>query len=148
MLSVCIFLGKPAFLYDETNPDWKPGQKMGYSVSHAPDRRRYSRLEQRKRRRNSDVEETTAVEATTEVESLETGVGCQVNVNTVDMEAQTTSEFMDSYARVVVELTLLRKDNQRLLDCSFELKRQTDVSFFTSEFLKNNEEKLKFQTGE
>ena len=66
---------------------------MGYSVSHAPDRRRYSRLEQRKPRRNSDVEETTAVEATTEVE---TGVRCQVNVNTVDMEAQTTSEFMDS----------------------------------------------------
>ena len=103
---------------------------MGYSVSHAPDRRRYSRLEQRKPRRNSDVEETTAVEATTEVESVETGVRCQVNVNTVDMEAQTTSEFMDSYARVVVELTLLRKDNQRLLDCSFELKRQADVFVF------------------
>ncbi len=38
-------LGKPASLFDETNPDWNPSQKMGYSV-HTPDQDRYSRLEQ------------------------------------------------------------------------------------------------------
>jgi len=45
------------------------------------------------------------------------------------------------------EISLLRSENQRLLDCSFALKRQADVLNLTPDFFKSNEEKLKFYTG-
>lgn len=121
---------------------------MGYSVSNAPDQSRYSRLEKRKRRRTSNVEQCEeSVEVTAE-ESLETTVECQVKAKSVDTEVQTTSEFMDSYTKMATEISSLRKENQRLLDSSFELKSKADVSCLTAEFLKNNEDKLKFYTGE
>ena len=43
-------LGKPALLYDETNPDWVPIINMGYLRKYFQ-QDRHSRLEQRKRRR-------------------------------------------------------------------------------------------------
>lgn len=77
--------------------------------------------------------------------SFETEVVCQVS--TTDSETQTESQFMDSYVKMTSEISLLRSENQRLLDCSFALKRQADVLNLTPDFLKSNEEKLKFYTG-
>ncbi len=44
-IAVCK-LGKPAPLYDITNPDWTPSKSMGYSTSHGPDEQKYARLQQ------------------------------------------------------------------------------------------------------
>ena len=43
--------GKPADLYDDTNPDWVPTQKIGYKSGHQPDNDRYCRAMNRKRHR-------------------------------------------------------------------------------------------------
>ena len=67
-----IHIGKPALLYESTNPDWVPTKEMGYNSSEAPDQQRYVRLENRKRRRLSNTQN--------EVEEQESGVGCQVTV--------------------------------------------------------------------
>ncbi len=132
---------------------------MGYSICNRPDEDRYSRLEQRKRRiASQSVEDSTIMEKQRKISnsaeegedesgqpSFETEVVCQVS--TTDSETQTESQFMDSYVKMTSEISLLRSENQRLLDCSFALKRQADVLNLTPDFFKSNEEKLKFYTG-
>ena len=73
----------------------------------------------------------------------EYGVGCQVTVNTTDAEAQTVY----SYANIMSENVIIKSENQRLLDCLFDLKRQADVLSLTPEFFQSNEDNLKFYTG-
>ena len=71
---------------------------MGYTLSKAPDSERYTRLEQRKRMRVLDVEESSDHEEMEGVVS-ETGVACQASVVVVDGECQTCSDFMDEHKR-------------------------------------------------
>ena len=47
---MCIIVGKPASLEDETNPDWVPYLKMGYDrhdVSDSQSLARYARVQAR-----------------------------------------------------------------------------------------------------
>ncbi len=67
----------------------------------------------------------------------------QVTVNTTDAEAQTVY----SYANIMSENVIIKSENQRLLDCLFDLKRQADVLSLKPEFFQSNEDNLKFYTG-
>ena len=52
-----IFLGKPASIYDTTNPDWAPSQKLGYNyqgVSESSQKRHERSKERVEKRRRSD----------------------------------------------------------------------------------------------
>ena len=94
-----IHIGKPALLYDSTNPDWVPTKEMGYKSSQAPDQQRYVRLENRKRRRLSNIQN--------EVEEQEGGVGCQATVFVAECGTQTDQNL-------VQENEQLKRDNQCL----------------------------------
>ena len=45
------FAGEPADLYDDTNTDWIPTQRMGCKSDHQPNNDRYCQAMNRKRRR-------------------------------------------------------------------------------------------------
>ena len=97
------FIGRPAPLYDSTNPDWVPSLKMGYETSHTPDQERYTRLCLRKKRKIDAVED----------EDLETGVACQadIHVDVVDAVCQTDLDMFE-VTRMEKELQQLFEDRQ------------------------------------
>ncbi len=66
-----------------------------------------SHEEEVKWRRIVDSAENNIIEVTEE-ESSETGVGCQVKIDTTDMEAQTDLKLMESHTQMSSELSLLR----------------------------------------
>ena len=50
MCIVDVYVEEPVKLYDSTNPDWVPHLRMGYKIE-VPDKERYERLKQRKKRK-------------------------------------------------------------------------------------------------
>lgn len=132
--------GKPSLLYDTQNPDWAPTQKMGYKVSQ-PDVGRYSRLEERRKRRKVESSSESCGAANEEIfsscsnsETLSPAMGKDL---VVDAATQTDEDcVLDELHRVKHECVHLQK-------------RVTMYEKMTlsEESLKHNEQKLKFYTG-
>lgn len=69
-------LGKPAKLFDETNPDWAPSLLLGYSAKNT-DPSRHRRLEKRraeKRQADAEKREAEAQTRRAEADAVATGI--------------------------------------------------------------------------
>ena len=123
-----------------------PSQKMGYEISDPPDLERYSRLEERRRkRRRVDISVSSSCGGTSsadvnmcEEDGQTREVSCQTEperTTTVDVACQTDMDFE--------EMRRTEQDHNQL-QIKITLYEKVTLS---EEALKNNEQKLKFYTG-
>ena len=105
-------IGKPAQLYEATNPDWVPTLRKGHKVT-VPDQERHKRAkEQAKRKRVvSKVCTTESKAAAVAIEAPSTTTGCQ-----------TEPAFMLEYMQLQMDNDMLRKGNDKLIKQNDELR--------------------------
>lgn len=110
---------------------------MGYTLGDTPDVERYSRVARRKRRRETTDEGHVDTELDMEVVDAASAL-------VTDAETQTCD---DECKRIKDELALFKQTNQDLCSSVADLTVVNDRLSLSTDFLRNNPEKLKFYTG-
>ena len=131
--SVHFISGKPAYLFDETNPDWIPTVNMGYQEYES---------------RNSDADLTVTIDGS----EGDLMLSMLEALHNSDQSSDHNSDHDDSEVPGVACQTeetsnlvqCLHEDNNSLRAEIVELKCRTDVS---PELLEGNPDMLKFYTG-
>ena len=131
------FIGKPASLYDETNPDWAPSVKMDHENLTFPDmqQKRQKRVEKREVRKQASAAAQSLIllqhvddGALSANPEQDLSVGTQTDIDSTLMEG------------ISNELKDLRAEN-------IELKQQAAVSELTLNNLEGKDDKVKYLTG-
>ena len=127
--------GKPAKLYETTDPEWVPTLHMGHKVS-IPDQERHKRAEKRAKRKRVASDSGDVGNASSEVAAA-------VVRETKNNGNQTDDAFMLEYLQ-------LQRDNDRLRKENDELKMKIlhlEKTHISSEHLQRSDHLLKFYTG-
>lgn len=160
--SVHFVHGKPAELFDDTNPDWVPSVLMGYNTKEGSFDR-YHRSKRRKESHNDDecdvnslpVDNSVAGDNVTIDSSVPVdGSGTEIfDVSEQDSTLQLEQTFVmpceqnDLHVGLEDELARLRMDNQVLREENLKLRSQVVTTGFTPHLFENNESVLKFYTA-
>ena len=106
--------GKPAYLYDQTNPDWLPSLHLGHNKKAEPGKEATDRWERQKARRESanrfeaaqsllSLSVSTSVEPMTIVEE-DKGMAMETQTELTSSLIQSTQEELDRCHQVIGEL--------------------------------------------
>ena len=131
------FTGKPASLYDETNPDWAPTVKMSHDKLTSPDmqQKRHKRVEKREVKKQASA----AAQSLLLLRHVDDGASSANPEEVLSVGTQTDidSTLMDGINN---ELKDLRAEN-------IDLKQQAAVSELTLNNLEGKDDKVKYLTG-
>ena len=133
--------GKPSALYDSTNPDWAPSLQLGHNkvtdVAAARDTDRHQRVLGRKRKK-LDIDAASVLvelqDAAPEIAetATETGMASQTELHSTTIAA------------MQIEIQQLLSENLRL---KTDLQVSIEKTKLERDFLKENDEKVKYYTG-
>lgn len=134
-----IFLGKPADIFDEDNPDWIPNLKLGYGDPNGESGN--SAMERYKRAKGRKVLlEMQADEVMQEDEMMqEAEEESQDATTAVDQSTQTDMSMAD--------IDALIKANQDYVQDVVKLKAQVKKQQLSEEAFKEDDEKVRYYTG-
>lgn len=125
--------GKPAALFDHSNPDWTPSVHMGYEMKSG-DVDRYHRIKKRKLYTSSSLE--VGDECLDDTEEHSTGNTTEAEVGYVDASSQT-----DDY------VASLEMDNTSLRTELLQVRKTLGGTSISIKHFKENDEMVKFYTG-
>ncbi|XP_063971493.1 uncharacterized protein LOC135158125 [Lytechinus pictus] len=129
--------GKPAYLYDRTNPDWVPSLKLGHNKVTPDKVERDSGRYKRAQTRQTKKVESNAAQALLLLQSSD-----EVN-NSIDECPGTASQT--SLEGSTIESTT--SELQRLLDENRMLKAELSKSMYDQQFFEGEDERVKYYTG-
>ena len=113
IIIITISVGKPAYLYEEANPDWFPSVDLGYSTV-VPDESRYARFVQRSVRRqellSSQDVECEMDHFVPDQHSTDDG---DTTVQLIDASCQTDKELSELTVLQRKEYIELQKENSK-----------------------------------
>ena len=141
MIQFYNIIGKPAQLYETTNPDWVPTLHMGHKVT-VPDQERHKRAEERAKRKR------VVSEVYTSTKSKVAAVAIEAPIQTIG--CQTEPAFMLEYMQLQTDNDRLRKENDKLIKQNDELRMKVaylERTRVSSENLQRSDHILKFYTG-
>ena len=141
-----LYIGKPAYLYEEANPDWAPSLDLGYSTA-PPDESRHARYLQRSIRRQKLLssqdgeceiipsEDSTSVE---EDSAVQFDASCQTDLELPQLSVLQRKEYVE-----------LKKENADLKAEMTKLTLKREGEYLTEDFFvkEENWDILKLYTG-
>lgn len=146
--------GKKADLYNYTNPDWAPSQKMGPELPKScplPDPQSSKRRYQRARARPEKVKRFKAAEALLNLQK--DSIPCGTNTDSINtdenqIESETSTHVHEEQDHTPTDkqlLDMMRKELQRLTSENMELKNKIKETVLSPETL--DDDKAKHYTG-
>lgn len=157
-LRVCgahFITGKPAKLFDETNPDWAPSLLLGYSAKNT-DPSRHRRLEKRraeKRQADAEKREAEAQTRRAEADAVATGIQpCSDQPISPHETGETYADESDTGVAVQTEMTmediqLLEQQCTSLNERLYVARIEKEELEFSENSLRSCERKVTFYTG-